>query len=52
MRKFKVRIKEILEKEIIINADSKEIALDMVQSLYEKEDIVLDSNDLKETNIF
>lgn len=52
MRKFKVRIKEILEKEIIINADSKKIALDMVQSLYEKEDIVLDSNDLKETNIF
>ncbi|WP_415331334.1 DpnD/PcfM family protein [Clostridium perfringens] len=52
MKKFKVKIVETLEREVFVNANSKKEAMNIVQSLYENEDIVLDSNDFKEVEIF
>ncbi|MCX0386795.1 DpnD/PcfM family protein [Clostridium perfringens] len=52
MKKFKVKIVETLEREVFINANSKKEAMNIVQSLYENEDIILDSNDFKEVEFF
>ncbi|BDU81176.1 DpnD/PcfM family protein [Clostridium perfringens] len=52
MKKFKVKIVETLEREVFVNANSKKEAMNIVQSLYENEDIVLDSNDFKEVEFF
>lgn len=52
MKKFKVKIVETLEKEVFVNANSEKEAMNIVQSLYENEDIVLDSNDFKEVEFF
>ena len=52
MKKFKVKIVETLEREVLVNANSKKDAINIVQSLYENEDIVLDSNDFKEVEFF
>ncbi|MGU8155406.1 DpnD/PcfM family protein [Clostridium perfringens] len=52
MKKFKVKIVEILEREVFVNANSEKEAMNIVQSLYENEDIVLDSNDFKEVEFF
>ena len=52
MKKFKVRIVETLEREVLVNANSEKEAINIVQSLYENEDIVLDSNDFKEVEFF
>ena len=52
MKKFKVKIVETLEREVFVNANSKKEAMNIVQSLYENEDIVLDSNYFKEVEFF
>ncbi|EHK2347313.1 DpnD/PcfM family protein [Clostridium perfringens] len=52
MKKFKVKIVETLEREVFVNANSKKEAMNIVQSLYENEDIILDSNDFKEVEFF
>ncbi len=52
MKKFKVKIVETLEREVLVNANSEKEAINIVQSLYENEDIVLDSNDFKEVEFF
>ncbi|EGS9999800.1 protein DpnD [Clostridium perfringens] len=52
MKKFKVKIVETLEREVLVNANSEKEAMNIVQSLYENEDIVLDSNDFKEVEFF
>ncbi|MDM0935290.1 DpnD/PcfM family protein [Clostridium perfringens] len=52
MKKFKVKTVETLEREVFVNANSKKEAMNIVQSLYENEDIILDSNDFKEVEFF
>ncbi|EDT70053.1 protein DpnD [Clostridium perfringens D str. JGS1721] len=52
MKKFKVKIVETLEREVFVNANNEKEAMNIVQSLYENEDIVLDSNDFKEVEFF
>ncbi|MGU8439103.1 DpnD/PcfM family protein [Clostridium perfringens] len=52
MKKFKIKIVETLEREVFINANSEKEAMNIVQSLYENEDIILDSNDFKEVEFF
>ncbi|HAT4274136.1 DpnD/PcfM family protein [Clostridium perfringens] len=52
MKKFKVKIVETLEREVFVNANSEKEAMNIVQSLYENEDIILDSNDFKEVKFF
>ncbi|WP_283691104.1 DpnD/PcfM family protein [Clostridium perfringens] len=52
MKKFKIKIVETLEREVFVNANSKKEAMNIIQSLYENEDIILDSNDFKEVEIF
>ncbi|WP_283702895.1 DpnD/PcfM family protein [Clostridium perfringens] len=36
----------------MVNANNEKEAINIVQSLYENEDIVLDSNDFKEVEFF
>ncbi|EDT23818.1 DpnD/PcfM family protein [Clostridium perfringens] len=52
MKKFKIKIVETLEREVFVNANSEKEAMNIVQSLYENEDIILDSNDFKEVEFF
>ncbi|EGT4141379.1 DpnD/PcfM family protein [Clostridium perfringens] len=52
MKKFKIKIVETLEREVFVNANSKKEAMNIIQSLYENEDIILDSNDFKEVEFF
>ena len=52
MKKFKIKIVETLEREVFVNANSEKEAMNIVQSLYENDDIVLDSNDFKEVEFF
>ncbi|MDM0612461.1 DpnD/PcfM family protein [Clostridium perfringens] len=52
MKKFKVKIVETLEREVSVKANNEKEAMNIVQSLYENEDIVLDSNDFKEVEFF
>ena len=51
MNKYKISIKETLEKRIEINADSETEAIDIVKEKYRNEKIVLDYNDYIDTNI-
>ncbi|HAT4220854.1 TPA: protein DpnD [Clostridium perfringens] len=52
MKKFKIKIVETLEREVFVNANSEKEAMNIVQFLYENEDIILDSNDFKEVEFF
>ena len=49
MGTYKVKITEILEREINLDASSYEEALRVVRILYDKQEIVLGSDDYKET---
>lgn len=51
MKIFKVEITEVLQKIIDVEADSLEEALSKVKLKYKKEQIILDSSNLIETNI-
>ena len=43
--KYKIRVSETLEKEVEIEANTEDIAIDIVKERYKKEEIVLDSDD-------
>lgn len=45
--KFLVNIKEILTRDVIVEANSSEDAEEMVEELYNKEKIVLDYSDFE-----
>ena len=49
MNKYDVCITEILDKHIIIRANSKEEAIEIAKDMYKNEEIVLDYNDLTQT---
>lgn len=51
MQKFEVEIEEILQRIVIVEADSKEEAIRIVKEKYRNEEIVLDESDFKEVNI-
>lgn len=45
MKKFKINIKEILEREVEIIADTEEEAIEIVFKQYKNEEIILDDSD-------
>ena len=51
MNKYKISIKETLERIIEINADSETEAIDIVKEKYRNEEIVLDYNDYIDADI-
>lgn len=51
MKKFKIEVEEILQRVCEVEANSLEEAIQIVQKQYKDEEIVLDYNDLVETNI-
>lgn len=50
MKKFTIRIEELLQKDIVIKAIDKDDAMSKVQEMYGQADIVLDENDFFEVN--
>lgn len=52
MKKYQVKVKEILERVIEIEAENREKAIDIVNDMYRNQDIILDSEDYKETKIY
>lgn len=48
MKKYIITIKEILEKKVEIEANSKEEAIKIIEDRYNNEKIVLDSSNFKE----
>ena len=51
MAEYRVNIREILEKEVIIEAGSRTEATQIAANRYRNEDIVLTADDYKETEI-
>jgi len=51
MKVFSFNIQETLSRTIEVEADSEEIALQMVKSMYRNEDVVLDYSDHEDTRI-
>ena len=51
MKTYIITVKEILERQIPIEAESRLSARLRILEQYENEEIVLDSSDYKETNI-
>lgn len=51
MKKYDVCITEILDKHVIIEANSKEEAYEKVEEMYENEEIVLDYSNLTQQEI-
>ena len=51
MTKYKISIKETLEKIIEINAENEKEALEIAKEKYLNEEIVLDYNDYIDTDI-
>ena len=51
MKMFKIEIEEILQKVINIEANSLEEAILNVEKYYNKGELILDANDLKEVNV-
>lgn len=51
MEKYKIEIKETLVREVIIDASSIDEALNIASRLYNNEQLVLDYNDHKTTDI-
>ena len=49
--KYSVKVKEILLKVVTVDANSKEEALENVMKMYNKQEIVLDYEDLVDTSI-
>ena len=45
MKKFKINVKEVLEREVEIIADTEEKAIEKIYSKYNNEEIVLDETD-------
>lgn len=51
MKEYKILITEYLTKEITINAQSEDEAYNKAKELYNNEDIVLDYNNITQTEI-
>jgi hypothetical protein len=51
MKEYIFTIKEILERDITIESDNYDDALDKVHEMYKSEDIVLDSSDFSEMTV-
>lgn len=49
--KFTVSFREVLERNIEIEAETKEEAYDIAKEMYDREEVVLDSSDLSEQDI-
>lgn len=52
MQKFKITVKETLEREIEVEAEDLNAALAEVQGQYDNEDITLDADDFTGVDIF
>ncbi|WP_339343399.1 DpnD/PcfM family protein [uncultured Psychrobacter sp.] len=52
MKKFTITIKEVMEREIEVEAEDLDTAINNVRTRYEDEDIVLDSDDFTGVDIF
>lgn len=50
MKQFEIEIEEILQRDIKVEADSKEEAIRIVKEKYRNEEIVLDESDFKEVS--
>lgn len=53
MKTYKVEVKEVLSRTISIKAENKQEAIQKIEAMYKKEEIVLDADDfiLKEIGI-
>lgn len=51
MKEYLVSVQEILEKQIIVKAESEEEAYQKVKEMYDNEEIVLDSQDFFDKKI-
>lgn len=51
MAKFKVEITEILQRQLEVEAPSKEDALRQIEQMYKEQEIILDSSDYKDCSI-
>ncbi|MGN0390798.1 MAG: DpnD/PcfM family protein [Wujia sp.] len=51
MTSYEIEIQELLSRIVTVEADSTEEAVNKVQRMYEKEQIILDAEDVKEVNI-
>ena len=51
MSKYTIEITETLQRSILIEAESEEMALEKVRTMYENEEVVLDSDDFVGTVI-
>lgn len=51
MSKYTIEITETLQRAILIEAESEEVALEKVRTMYENEEVVLDSDDFVGTVI-
>lgn len=47
MKKFEVEIKEVLTKTVMVEAENERAAKDLVQAMYNQEEIVLDESDFQ-----
>lgn len=52
MKKYQISVKEILEKIVEVEAESVADAIDKVHDMYYNEEVVLDSSDYKDTEIY
>ena len=50
MKKFTIEITETLQKQVIVNANSREEAEDKVRNQYNNGDIILDDSNLMDTD--
>ena len=50
MKKYNIEVEEIFQKVYEINANTLEEAKDKAVEMYRNEEIIVDYNDLKETN--
>ena len=50
MKKFIIEITETLQRQVEIEAESKETAMSTIRNQYSKQEIVLDSSDYINTN--
>ena len=51
MKNYKVKIREVLEREITVKAESEEDAERIATEMYNEEEVVLDYNDIIENDI-
>lgn len=50
MNRYVIQIEETLSRDVIIDADNLEEAIDKVRDMYHSEEIVLDASDYVDTN--